>query len=406
MSFGSILKFAWRNMFRKGSHLLAGIIYGTCMFFIIAVLTLMTAMNSSLLSDIKNVTGYRADKVFYASCDNMSSGGKVNLGKDISSISGVKYAGNLEYIDATDQCLRELMDIQDGHCEKDRTHDPYSLETVYMDKGIWDMCHITLSEGKLNTDESGRLYLGCQYRGRVKLGTEYINGAGQKYTVSGFIKKGSYVIDDNLSMLDTRSSVASIPLDYAVVQVNDSFLFSDSFCLFVSDKDADSVKSSISELSENYGENVILKNVGSVIADLNRRSEPARRMLIILLILVTGMTSIMMVCFQLSRIISEERNMGIYYSSGMSDSDISKIYTAESVIRLMAALILSIPLILVPSYLMIHVYAEYERLKILLLTRALPLELILLAAVVLISSALPLQVIKKLSPMELMRGRI
>lgn len=393
-------------MFGKGSHLLAGMIYGICMFFIIAVLSLMTAMNSSLLSDIKNVTGFQADKVFYAACDNISSGEKVNLGKDVSNISGVRYAGNLEYIDASEPCLRQLMDIQNGHCEKDRSHDPDSLETIYMDQGIWDMCHITLSEGRLDTDDSKRLYLGCQYRGRVKTGTEYIDDAGQKYTVAGFISRGSHVIDDNLAMLDTRSSVASVPLDYAVVLVDDSFLFSDAFCLFVSDKDENSVKRSISELSRKYGVNVSLKNVGSVIADLNRRSEPARRMLMLLLILVTCMTSLMMVCFQLSRIISEERNIGIYYSSGMCDSDISRMYIVESVIRLLAALILSFPLILIPADMMIHVYAEYDRLRFLLLTRALPLEIVLLAAVVVISSVLPLRALKKLSPMALMGGQV
>ena len=287
------------------------------------------------------------------------------------------------------------------------------IETILMNANAWGLFEFQLSEGmepqrqfETYGDDVSLLYLGSKLKGNLKVG-DRIRTEDSEWIIAGFLEQNSMIADSYIRWVDKFSLYTTLPLDYEVIEVNsseaatlnDAFFF--SVCDGYSYKDAKRAIIYVSEISDM---DVTVANIGSVLTDVERTLEPINKYLVQILIIVGFTACIVLTCFQVINMLLRKSELGILYASGIGLKDMISIILWENALKLLYAVILLIPIFSFVSfkYLESASYAIKNSVTTVFVHEVLlPVGIISLVLVI-VSSILPIVMIRRYSPVELM----
>jgi ABC-type antimicrobial peptide transport system permease subunit len=150
---------------------------------------------------------------------------------------------------------------------------------------------------------------------------------------------------------------------------------------------------------------VTVKNIGALLRAAEESMKPVNKYLIQIL-LVVGMTTCMVItCFQTMTIIMQKSDYGIMYANGFSNTDLIVIVFMENVIKMVLALLILFPIMLLLSR-SVFTSSYQDRYTIYtILFNNIGWKLILIGmGMTILSSIIPVATIKKYTPVELIGG--
>lgn len=365
-------------------------------------------------SDIQYNSNFNLLKVVksFSGIDACSSG----WGNGSLAISGdwrIEYDAS-EY---RDEDLKLLQDIQ-----KKNVYDPgyaiqgKSLETTWLDAGAWDMMKIDLLQGRCPSEidyalygDAIPIYLGYRYKDKVQPGTRLIHGE-EVYVVEGILKKNSVLApnsDDLMNMYpEDQNAIPYQILDYSILIILNSEMDNTYNCFFTL-KDGysfDDVQSYLDALNLNPDVEFYINSVEKYLDNMSRESE--RKEMTGLFVYVTVIVCLILSCFEINTILAQRREFGILLAYGLSHRDIIKMVLIDNIKKMIIAIL--IMTCVIAGKLAANIMVEnmtFYMLKNTIYSRLILTIGMIGILLVLLVCIVPSNLLKKISPAELLGGK-
>lgn len=399
------IKFAIDSMLLQGKRLIGSIALGGFVLLLIAILLFVNEMCSSLRLGLK--------KTFKNTCMNT---GRVliddtgdGLTSKLMDLACVEAAGEWSIYCVEEKCLEELTAIQGNNVQEKASLSENVLETIVMDSTAWDMFNLTLYAGDVpdnvvNNQGYILLYLGYEYAGYVDVGTIMKSEIpSEKYMVAGILERGNTIANPDMGA-GTINISSVYPLDYAVLEVyhvpydlNPYFTVADGY-------DYDEAEKEIMQMGEAYNMSFTIYNMDAVLASAEQSLQPVKEYMY-QMILVVGLTvCIVFSCFQSMSILVRKSEYGIMYANGFTTRDLIFIILLENMIKMLISFIIMMPILLIITGGFRVSYGDaYVIQKIVLENISWKLAGISVLLAI-ISSLVPISIIKKYKPVALIGG--
>ena len=339
----------------------------------------------------------------------------------IAHIDGVMAAGSYDETSAYFQELEKNKDYMDvnrvGFKNTFRMEKLGVTEAVYVTPGLEQLCKLELLKGEKDFQNQIKngiipILVGYSYREVAPVGTVLTNKeTNRKYQVTGILKKGERWYGD----VDAVGS-DTVCLDYKMIvcrtqdeiqQSEDIMVtlctISSSYILLEKDADKISVKSSISEKAKELGLSVSAITMREV---LNEYAESYKKSLdtsifmaaIFILFSVISISSATLVS-----ILLEKSEYGIMYANGLSGRDISlKVFFENGYMMFVSVCVAY----LLRTYFILK--SRYGAFSILLrrihFRLTLPFVILIALMITVIASILPILILRRMKPVELIGG--
>lgn len=339
---------------------------------------------------------------------------------EISSIEGVTGCGSISGIsyNITPE-LQFLRERQMGHGIHESDD---GIATICMDEGIWDAMNIRLTQGlrpqeyALDDPANERvvlLYLSDNYADLTHVGDIYDakNAKGvliYRYIVAGFFDVKSRYLDPGVFTNLVMDKVGSCSLDYGIIEVRDSLSTYGCYFTFEGDGDYDRICSDINGISRKYNTAINTYRIAALVQyareQADRDTKPLRETAVLLgIIMVLALT-----VSQVYSIITRAKDYGVWLSSGATGKDMALILFMQNLLKTTISLVIGNIL----TFAFLHIFfgigggEARELMNITYLTRCIPVSVVLWAVTVLLSSVIPMVLMRRTSCINLLKGRV
>ncbi len=264
--------------------------------------------------------------------------------------------------------------------------------------------NLAFENSKKNT---GYLYLGSEYKGYIKCGTEY-SMDGITFIVAGFLSKSQKILNDNLQYgfnMNTYSTV--LDFEYGILCVSESITANFFFLCAADDYSLDQAMSEFSKIADKYGiKNVKNMKLQDSYDHTNAQWIHVKKVLLKLIIIVCSSCIIMLLCTQILDLFYQMHDLGILYANGFSINYMCGIITLKNIlISLFAFTFSSCLSILGLPLLMGKTNDTNEIINNVIIKKALPLSLLIIFLINVIITFILIKMLRKMTPLEMIGGQ-
>lgn len=419
-------------------------------FILIPLVVILGEIGNSRLDRIEKGLSIDLSRVGMVSCDSESLiGKKIEVGgeeleiippisnMEMSSLKGLQGYGR--YLPSSEENgdgaslqvkfpkLEEL--IKESGNLRHNIDEEGNLRVICLSAGLWELTALELKEGKTpqqffeseaipvtEREHYKLLYLGDSFAGKIIVGTKVSKTFesltdGQyemNYIVAGILKKGTITITSE--WMDTNTSVYTRSLDNNILEV-DSSPINLSFKFYVIRNDEEQSKSVLEKelLSaiEKYGTEASFIWLDEFLKDEIEETNRVRKM-ILELALVLGITVLLLgISAQSISLLTHTQDLGAWYCCGAKTRDLMGILFCQNLLRLILPLLLGLVsgrfLLSVLLYSGMKMDAESNSLFFL---KVVPCMVGFAVIVLLFSTAIPVVLLRRKTPIELINGDI
>ncbi|PWJ09644.1 FtsX-like permease family protein [Ruminococcus flavefaciens] len=304
----------------------------------------------------------------------------------------------------------ELYEIQKNYKENTQGY----LEVIEINKTASTLCDIKLAEGTTpeSQDYSLRngkmveyMYLGS-YFSDIPIGTEYET----KYTtfiVAGILDSSQRWINDTLLYgFDLNAMDYTIDCKSCILSFYDGAPSSSDMWICASENySIDQVIDVVYELADKYNTEVRYTTLRTSYERSAQDWIILNSILSKLIVIVCFSCVLMLLCYQIYRLLIMKREMGIMLSVGFSISEISKSLILSNIILSLVSFLITIPLSLFVVKWWFQANDMMEVVNKLLLKHSYPISLAVIICIIIISSILLIRFLNKLTPIEMIGGQ-
>lgn|GEM_PF-935743 len=322
---------------------------------------------------------------------------------DFSSANFTELANNKSYIEKSKLLYK---DTPYGR-------HPESSQVLFVMEGISDLCRVNVIEGsdefKRCDDGALPLLVGYEYKDIVPIGTELTNeDTGTKYKVTGVMAKGSKWLGDvdylgtDTERLDNKF-VAMYDPEYIDATMSVLSSLDTCFCIVEDGADIKGISDKISAKANELKLGVFCKPVRAVLAEYEAPYKADMGLKVLLAVMFTFFSILSVSSSETVSILFRRPEYGIMYANGMSTADIIKMVVAENILVVTAAFIVAYGW---ESYSLLKDTSPFRTIRLSIHRELVSVYLLAVAAVIVaISCIVPIAIIKRLKPVELIKGR-
>lgn len=313
--------------------------------------TLTRGVSGTFCIDISNV------------CDQLTEKKMLDEWQDIE---GMEYIGGYENDDSyTIDGMQEIAVLQENSPYKINKIIPgefedeikYMFMGFSMNYGASKLMNLSLSDGgsiEAPPEHTEYIYLGKELRdipiGReYKVSSGYLHENGEverfeiTYIVKGYLDSNQRLMDSNVYNTERELDTYYYDLDYMMLLVGDDYV-SGNICYFTIEEGADynEVLKSINDVANKYDELISIGSLEGAFATRAENDAKEAYMYMQLAAIIMVSVVFIQICAQSSNIIKNARKYGIMYANGITKGDLRGIVCAESVIKLIAAMFMTV----------------------------------------------------------------
>lgn len=350
------IKIAFDMCVQEGVKSLLGIVVVFAAFVMFGCIFMLLGHNMSYTDRIETGLKVPYEKVGYINIDSMKLDyeeekeviGLIQECDEIESLGHVSYG-----IQNTSRCISFLGEIQYGHqtvIPDNEYNVGEMIETYIMSAGAWDIMNLRLQEGaepsQLEPDDNTiLLYLSERYSGLVSVGEHYYDTYEDgtiiyDYVVAGFFSSDSYILaNGTANSTNNLIDAGCCSMDYAVVEVP-GFLFNTAY-FSTKDGGFSEVKEYLGSIAQNYGIDIDMYELSSVLKFHNDNTAAVTKYLIEIAVLFTAAAVLLLIGIQIGRVISHAKEYGIWLTNGALFHDIALVTIYQNIIYVILPMILS-----------------------------------------------------------------
>lgn len=350
---------------------------------------LVAAMDADVLDELENTT---------------------SVSNIINEIPEIKTAGRTEYSIGLEEC--EFAKIKNKLDKSDE------FEYINMSCHAPGLYNIELEEGEFPKDmpyneNENYVYLGSSFKQYYSVGDTSEQKITEdfviKFTVKGFLKENVRVLDEDqlLSVNPFMGDKCYYELGKTDVLVlhNDAENDNCAICTWEDDYSFDEIREKIIKKTDEYGLNCVVSDVSKIVDEklVSTREVNSYILNVLGIILIT--TIVMMICIQVTSILNNMHEYGVMYANGFKTSGIAFMIIFENVLRMIISSILS--LLVVYKLLTSQLYNISNTMDVfndIFINYVVWINLCSAAVICVLSLVIPLIIISKLRPVQLIGG--
>lgn len=415
MKFRHRIKFTVDNMLLHSSQMRAVILMDFITFMVLALVIVLNRTTGNFHKETQAAFAEDISNVGYISLDD-SYETYFRYLEAMHSQDYITMAGSFATYETYEDAWADISAFQSGNKRTNIENSNVDVftEIIYIDKNAFGLFDIELKDGYLGTDEVYEkgyipLYVGYKYKKMLDIGDTIVNGREKPFMVAGYIKKNQVVPIDDLTYVDKYSLNTTTSLDYGMVAVTEET--PDYFMIYFGIKEGyefSDVRYRLTLLAEREGvSDVRIANVAAVVDSADESTKSIRRYLLDLFVIVAISACVALTCYQSMNIITRKYEYGILYANGFNETDMIFMIIAESLIKMIIAVILVMPILAVVGKFFFETMFETQRILNEILFRD-ALTGVLLAGLLItaVSAIFPIMMIKKSSASELIGDKL
>lgn len=338
----------------------------------------------------------------------------------VAEIRGVEGVADFKSAGEILTGVPKLREVQDKYINQELVKDMKrdSVYGIITSGNPLSICNAPLQKGEFK--ESNDKYVVYLYLGNnlseIPVGTEYHFSAGigtdhelnVTYIVQGVFEKGAVFIDSRLltETYDLLSEECAYNLDNMVLAQSSSSMINHFFYTVNGESSVEKVNDEIGELAKETGWPMITASAAEILRRRQEKTMEVSRMVIDLLIIVVFANIIILTCLSVSSILGNKSEYGILQANGYSSLKLSMIIVIENAIKFIIATYLGC----FAAKIVISLYGFWDSKSMeylfndIFINYVLWKVLIIMAALIVISSVIPVMVIKRMKPVNLIGG--
>lgn len=396
--------------------------------FILSVLILII----TLVLIMFTVMTYGGMNYSYISCENVFSSDMEDIGviriinydevyeqimdfiKTSYEREEIKAIGNIVDYGADDPSGGELLALQDGHATDYQNTLEGLLEIKCMQTYVASLCSMELKKGKRieeldYTDIDSRyLYLGSGYSD-IEVGTEYTDNYGSKYIVAGIMKDEQRWINSwldcgfNNDVLDYSEDCTYAVFDLSIGKDD---VYSGS-CWIVAE-DGYSIEEAIDaawKVGEEYGITFSYDTMMDMYEEEAKDTDALMSYLLNVMVIVIVSTILMMITLNIVIMMEDSKNYGAMYAVGFSSREINIMLLWRHIITSLCALIIAFGVCTYIAGIWFSNEDMSYMIKTILSHYVLPSGVVFVTVIVVISYLVTYVILKKMSPVKLLKRK-
>lgn len=416
MSIKNLFRFAFESISRRWLVLLATIFLCAASFFLIGLTSYLQDLtaygyhtfNKVLRGDI----AHTGTLIIDSELNEKNIEKLTELQKELYELPEVQSIGDYGVAAIPYDGVAELRDIQNKN-SKQTSGDMQWFEFLSISPSLFQLCQVEFPDYEVTEtegEECHKIYLGNNFK-EIPIGTVYKCQLSEKltltYVVAGILPRGSeWISEDTIYTNETMELDYTYSLDNMAVVVGDSVISNTWIYTISKDAKLDEVKEKIEAIANQYDINMEFASLEKIFEKKESSNRQITKYTESFFWFVTITTIVIMLCIQLSNIVSRNREYGIMYANGAGTRDLLWIMVLENAIKLLLGLGLSIgalKIVIKNTYSLKGEYWMSMANKILLeytLGKVCCAMLVLLVVI----SVIPICFICRMKPMELIGG--
>ncbi len=407
------IKFAADNIRIHGSQTKSGIAMYFFSFLLLMVVILICRMSGSFTGDICKTLNRDISDVgyIYLSADDYN-----DLTDFVSALDTQDY---LEYYGTVETCgmdyyngekAGEIKEIQSTHKRDSGSMSDDYIEMIDISVSLFGLYDIKFYDGYMETEDvisQGYIpvYAGCKYRKILNTGDVLECDNGGKYMIAGFIKSGQTLPIDDAYAMDSYYTNVVTSLDYAFIDVCEYVSYYEIYFCAKEGYEFDDVKYRLNLLAER--ENVSemgIYNIGAIAEATDDSTKSVRKYLLELFLIAGIFTCVILVCYACMNMIAEKHEFAIMYANGFNNRDIICIILIEQIVKILVAVLISLPVVVVLANMYFEAVYESKRILNEIIFKDCLIGVLLMGVLVtVISMIYPVKFINKKTPGSLMK---
>lgn len=258
--------------------------------------------------------------------------------QSLQKLKEIESVGYSDIVGYNVEGLEEIYEIQQKNPTRYKYDDSICVEGIEVSRTLLNFCNIDCSLTEPEDGVNFLLYLGSNFK-EIPVGKVYTaEGSDWKYQVAGILKKDTswvanelYSVSDAIHLSFTTSLnnlVLVVPMDETECPVGAFYYATDKTA------DAESIQQTVLEIARQKNITINISTLKSILQEKasvnNQMTEYMRKFL--WMVCIT--TVIIMACIQVSRLVSESRQYGIFYAAGLTNKDVVAMFLIENVVKL------------------------------------------------------------------------
>ena len=310
--------------------------------------------------------------------------------------------------------LPELYGIQKGHLKGEEGYLQYEM----VSRGAANLCEIRLKEGTLPEElswegQGGKnteyLYLGAGFAD-IPVGTVY-ESQYTTYMVAGILDKSQRWIDHSLKRgFEMQTLDYTFDCNYRVLAITDIAAFSSDVWICASDGyTMEQAAEQAFQIAKKHGADMRYTSLQTYYENTMGDMMTLKAILSKLVVIVCFSCAVMLVCLQLLQVLSLEKEFGVMYAVGFSQSEIWGAMVLKNILMAIVAFLMTVPIL---TRVMKWWFGSGSQTgnqrdtMLFIMTRyALPTAAAVILGVVLCSSLVVLVMLRKITPVQMIGGQ-
>lgn len=333
----------------------------------------------------------------------------------IKNLEGVQGVGDysMDNLNALAE-LSFIGDFQDEiwSLDSDSENSGMGIRELNMNASLWDMLPLKLYEGKppaeWENDGSTLIYLGYSFRDLVNVG-DVFGKSDFKYRVSGIIEEGCAFLNSTALNQTQQNMSGSLVADQWMIEImsGDVYLSNQSWFYITDKADRENLKKEIYEAAEEKGIKLRITWFDDVLEGIDRQNKIINSNLWDITLLLAITAAVLIITSQIVSILVRAYEYGIWYSCGATNKDMALILLYQNIRRMIFPLAAGAAANYLILYRMYYVL-KTDRIMInrIFWTVEMPVMLLLAAGIIAICSFVPILIMTKKHPMEMLRGEV
>lgn len=373
-------------------------------------------MTVSLVLTSFCIMGYQGLNYNYNDCNkilnnSMDKSGIINLLDNDDEIylkytsSYIKKLYNSEMIDAIGYC-----DIYNSDIFNKFLNINNQINILYMNYTLIDFCNLEFSKKEeLSSDTFDNvkfqpIYLGSKYK-NIPIGTVFTASDNNIYKVMGILKPNQKWIEPELvNGFNWLNGKCTVNIDNAIICLEDTFPSSSSVFFSINKNFSyDQVKQFAIDEANVYGLKIGIGTLKHSYEVTQLDNQVLTNYLNQIMVIVVFSSIIIMVCIQIVIILNEKKSFGIMYAIGFESNDIYIIILLENFTTIVLSFIINCCISLYIGRWWFTNDMETIVHEI-LLKSTFPYILIMSIIIYIITSIIPISILKKYTPVNLIGG--
>ena len=412
MKFRYRLKFAVDNMCLHSSKIWEGILLNTITLLILSVVILIMHTSGNFYNETQKAYKEDIKNIGMVHIENEEDYEKcLKFIEYMKTQKYIKMLGTMEDKIENGDSWRTVAEKQANNKEeKDELYNSNSyVETWNVSKDMFSMLSINLEAGYITIDDALRrgyeaVYVGFQYKKMLHIGDVIeLNGCEKQGIIAGYIKRNQVIPVMDITEVNKYSIHTTTSLDYGVIEVNETEAgyWNLYFCVN-HDYTFDDAKNRLNMLADRENISISVKNLAAVMSSVESSTKDIRRYLLELFFIVAISACVSLTCYQSMQILTRKYEYGILYANGWNQKDIISIILIEIIWKMLIAIILVIPVVaLLAKYFFEAVYESQRILTMVIYKNVLVMNVLAGAFMIMLSSVIPIRLIKNHSGAEL-----